>query len=171
VAKKWYTLRVISGQENKVKAHLENNIELKGMEEFFGRIIVPSQPVLEMHNGKKRIKNKVFFPGYILIEMEYNNKTAPVVQETPGVIGFVGPKNKPQEVKPEEVEAILRKIEKLNVRKRRWKKWKFPFRSVIPFALLTDRLPILLVLWKRLMKRRKRSRCWLVFSDVPHLWS
>ncbi len=112
MAKKWYTLRVISGQENKVKAHLENNIELKGMQEYFGRIIVPSQPVLEMHNGKKRIKNKVFFPGYILIEMEYNNRTAPVVQETPGVIGFVGPRNKPQEVKPEEVEAILRKIER-----------------------------------------------------------
>ena len=109
---KWYTLRVLSGQENKVKAHLENNIDLKNMHEYFGRIIVPSQPVLEMRDGKKRVKNKVFFPGYILIEMHYNTKTAMLVQETPGVIGFVGPRNNPQVVRPEEVEAVLRKVEK-----------------------------------------------------------
>ncbi|RMG66834.1 MAG: transcription termination/antitermination protein NusG [Calditrichaeota bacterium] len=112
VEKKWYTLRVYSGQENKVKAHLENAIKFKGMEDEFGRIIVPSEPVLEMRDGKKRLKNRVFFPGYVLIEMNYNTRTAHLVQETPGVIGFVGTKNKPEPVRPEEVEAVLRKVER-----------------------------------------------------------
>ncbi len=110
--KKWYTLRVYSGQENKVKAHLENAIQFQNMEDEFGRVVVPSEPVLEMRDGKKRLKNKVFFPGYILIEMVYNTKTAYLVQETPGVLGFVGPKNNPEAVRPEEVEAVLRKVER-----------------------------------------------------------
>ena len=110
--KKWYTLRVYSGQEAKVKAHLDNAILFKDMEEEFGRIVVPSEPGLEMRNGKKRLKNKVFFPGYILIEMAYNTRTAHLVQETPGVLGFIGPKNKPEAVRPEEVEHVLRKVER-----------------------------------------------------------
>ncbi len=110
--KKWYTLRVYSGQENKVKAHLENEIKFKGLEEYFGRIVVPSEPILEMRDGKKRLKNKVFFPGYILIEMELNTKTQHLVQETPGVISFVGPRNHPTPVRQEEVEAILRRVDR-----------------------------------------------------------
>lgn len=109
---KWYTLRVYSGQESKVKAHLENEIKFKEMEDSFGRVIVPSEPVLEMKDGKKRLKNRVFFPGYVLIEMHYNTKTAYLVQETPGVLGFVGPKNNPEVVRPEEVESVLRKVDR-----------------------------------------------------------
>lgn len=110
--KKWYTLRVYSGQESKVKAHLDNEILFKEMGEEIGRVIVPSEPVLEMRNGKKRLKNKVFFPGYILIEMNYNTRTAYLVQETPGVLGFIGPKNNPEVVRPEEVEHVLRRVER-----------------------------------------------------------
>ncbi len=122
---KWYSLRVYSGQENKVKAHLENAIQFKGLEEYFGRIVVPSEPVLEMRDGKKRLKNKVFFPGYVLIEMVYNTKTAHLVQETPGVISFVGPKNQPNPLRPEEVEAILRRVERQAVEEERV---EIPFR-------------------------------------------
>jgi transcriptional antiterminator NusG len=115
VEKKWYTLRVYSGQETKVKAHLENEIKFKGLEDRFDRIIVPSEPVLEMREGKKRLKNKVFFPGYLLIEMVLDIQTSHLVQETPGVISFVGPKNHPTEVKQEEVDLVLRKIERKDV--------------------------------------------------------
>ena len=110
--KKWFTLRVYSGQEAKVKAHLEYEIQLKELEDRFGRIVVPSEPVLEMKDGKKRLKNRVFFPGYILVEMVLDTQTKHLVQETSGVISFVGPKNNPTEVKAEEVEAVLRKVEK-----------------------------------------------------------
>ncbi|MFZ0391676.1 MAG: transcription termination/antitermination protein NusG [Calditrichia bacterium] len=110
--KKWFTLRVYSGQETKVKAHLENEISFKNLEEEFGKIIVPSEPVMEMRDGKKRLKNRVFFPGYVLVEMDLNSRTKHLVQETPGVISFVGPRNNPTEVKPEEIETILRRVEK-----------------------------------------------------------
>ncbi|MGH1364351.1 MAG: transcription termination/antitermination protein NusG [Calditrichia bacterium] len=111
---KWYTLRVFSGQEAKVKAHLENAIEFeeKLAAGDIGRVVVPSEPVLELRNGKKRLKNKVFFPGYVLIEMNYNTKSAYVVQETPGVLGFLGPKNNPEVVRGPEVELVLRKVER-----------------------------------------------------------
>ncbi len=110
--KKWYTLRVYSGQENKVKAHLENEIQFKNLEERFGRIVVPSEPVLEMRDGKKKLKNRVFFPGYVLVEMILDAQTKHLVQETPGVISFVGPRNHPTEVRADEVESILRRVEK-----------------------------------------------------------
>jgi transcriptional antiterminator NusG len=123
--KKWFTLRVYSGQENKVKAHLENEITFKNLEERFGRIIVPSESVLEMREGKKRLKNKVFFPGYILVEMVLDNQTKHLVQETPGVISFVGPRNSPTEVRPDEVESVLRKVERKEVETERV---EIPFR-------------------------------------------
>jgi transcriptional antiterminator NusG len=112
VEKKWYTLRVITGQENKVRQHLENEIQFKGLQDKFGRIVVPSEPVLEMRDGKKRLKNRVFFPGYVFVEMVLDNQTQHFVQEIPGVISFVGPRNHPTEVSPEEIEAVLRKVEK-----------------------------------------------------------
>ncbi|NOQ96661.1 MAG: transcription termination/antitermination factor NusG [Calditrichae bacterium] len=113
--KKWYTLRVYSGQETKVKAHLENEIKFKGLEDRFDRIIVPSEPVLEMREGKKKLKNKVFFPGYLLVEMVLDIQTAHLVQETPGVISFVGPKNHPTEVRQDEMDLVLRKVERKDI--------------------------------------------------------
>jgi transcriptional antiterminator NusG len=111
LAKKWYTLRIYSGQEAKVKAHIESEIKLKGIEERVGRIIIPSENVVEMRDGKKRVKNKVFFPGYMLIEMDLDTQTQHVVSGAPGVISFVGPKNEPTPLRDAEVSRILGKIE------------------------------------------------------------
>jgi transcriptional antiterminator NusG len=111
VEKKWYTLRIYSGQESKIKAHIESEIALKGIEEKVGRIIIPSENVVEMRDGKKRMKNRVFFPGYMLIEMVLDNQTQHVVSGAPGVISFVGPKNEPTALRETEVSRILGKIE------------------------------------------------------------
>ncbi len=111
MAKKWYTLRIYSGQEAKVKAHIESEIKLKGIEEKVGRIIIPSENVVEMRDGKKRVKNKVFFPGYMLIEMDLDTQTQHVVSGAPGVISFVGPRNEPTPLRDNEVSRILGKIE------------------------------------------------------------
>jgi transcriptional antiterminator NusG len=111
LAKKWYTLRIYSGQESKVKAHIEAEIKLKNIEERVGRIIIPSENIVEMRDGKKRVKNRVFFPGYMLIEMVLDNQTQHVVSGAPGVISFVGPKNEPTALRDSEVERILGKIE------------------------------------------------------------
>ncbi len=110
--KKWYALRIYSGKEQKVKAHIEHEIELQQIEDKVGNIIIPSENIIEMKDGKKRVKNKVFFPGYMLIEMVLDNQTQHVISNSPGVISFVGPKNEPVPLRQSEIRDVLGKIEK-----------------------------------------------------------
>ena len=70
MSKRWYVLHAYSGYEKKVKAALEERIELRGLQEKFGRILVPAEEVVEMRSGQKRKSERKFFPGYVLIEME-----------------------------------------------------------------------------------------------------
>ena len=110
--KKWYALRVFSGKEEKVKAHIEHEVKLGNIEDKIGSIIIPSENIIEMKNGKKRVKNKVFFPGYMLIEMLLDNQTKHIIVNSPGVINFVGPRNEPVPLRESEVRSIIGKIEK-----------------------------------------------------------
>lgn len=110
--KKWYALRIFSGKEAKVKAHLESEIERQKVGDRIGRIIIPSENIIEMKDGKKRVKNKVFFPGYMMIEMVLDNQTKHAVINTPGIINFVGPRNEPVPLRPAEVQSVLSKIER-----------------------------------------------------------
>lgn len=135
MAKKWYTLRIYSGQEAKVKAHIESEIKLKGIEERVGRIIIPSENVVEMRDGKKRVKNKVFFPGYMLIEMDLDIQTQHVVSGAPGVISFVGPRNEPVPLRENEVSRILGKIESSREAEVRGK-IKIPFKVGDPIRVV-----------------------------------
>jgi len=109
--KKWYAIHVLSGHEKKVKAYLENEIELAGLSEKITDILIPSEDVTEMREGKRRVKNKVFFPGYMLVEMLLDKETQHVVLNTPGVTNFVGPKNQPQALRQEEIDRILGRVE------------------------------------------------------------
>jgi len=110
--KKWYALRVYSGKEARVKAHIENEVKLQEIEGKIGNIVIPSENIIEMKDGKKRVKNRTFFPGYMIIEMELDNQTKHVISNAPGVVSFVGPKNEPTPLRPSEVRSILGKIEK-----------------------------------------------------------
>ncbi len=110
--KKWFALRIYSGKEAKVKAHIEHEIKLAGIEEKIGNVIIPSENIIEMKDGKKRVKNKVFFPGYMVVEMVLDSQTQHVIVNSPGVINFVGPKNEPVPLRKSEVDNILGKIEK-----------------------------------------------------------
>ncbi|MBD3223686.1 MAG: transcription termination/antitermination factor NusG [Caldithrix sp.] len=110
--KKWFALRVYSGKEARVKAHIESEISLKGIEDKIGHIVIPSENIIEMKDGKKRVKNKVFFPGYMLIEMVLDNQTKHVIANAPGVVNFVGPRNEPTPLRESEIRGILGKIEK-----------------------------------------------------------
>jgi len=107
----WYAIHVFSGHENKIKRYLENEIERTGLQESINRILIPSEEVVEMRDGKKRVKNKVFFPGYMLIELDLNLKTQHIVLNTPGVTNFVGPKNQPVALREDEVRRILGRVE------------------------------------------------------------
>ncbi len=110
--KKWFALRVYSGKEAKVKAHIENEIKLQGIEDKVGNIVIPSENIIEMKDGKKRVKNKTFFPGYMIIEMVLDNQTKHVIVNAPGVISFVGPKNEPVPLRASEVKSVLGKMER-----------------------------------------------------------
>ncbi len=109
--KKWYAIHVLSGHEKKVKAYLENEISHAGLEEKITEILIPAEEVTEMKEGKRRVKNKVFFPGYMLVEMDLDKETQHIVLETPGVTNFVGPKNMPQALRQNEIDRILGRVE------------------------------------------------------------
>jgi transcription termination/antitermination protein NusG len=117
---KWYVLRVISGQEKKVKAHLENEVERSKLTEFVPQVLIPSEKVYEMRNGKKRVREKNFFPGYILLSADLTNGEAyHAVNNIPSVIGFLGnngtsSSKDPVALRQSEVNRILGKVDEID---------------------------------------------------------
>ncbi len=114
---KWYVVRAVSGQEKKVKGYLENEIARQQLEEFIPQVLIPSEKVMEMRNGKKRVRERNFFPGYIMISADLSNGEAyHTINSIPGIIGFLGaddggPAKKPIPLRPTEVNRILGKVE------------------------------------------------------------
>ena len=109
----WYSLRVISGKEKSAEEHIlreaDNNKITNEIEEVF----VPYEKVVEMRNNKKRIKEKMFFPGYVLIKMNLNVNTKYIVENSPGVLSFVGPKGKnPVPLRDDEIKRIFGEVER-----------------------------------------------------------
>ena len=112
MAMKWYAIHTYSGHENKVKSNLERAIASSGYDERFGRVLVPTQVVTEMKNGKKTQTTRKFFPSYIIIEMDLDDDTWHVVRDCPGVSRFVGADvSKPDPLREEEVRRLLGQIE------------------------------------------------------------
>jgi transcriptional antiterminator NusG len=109
--KRWYVVRTYSGHENKVKAYLENEVNQAGLGERISSVIVPSEKVFEVKDGKKKSKTRTFFPGYILVEAVLDKATQHLILNTPSVISFVGPKNAPAPLQPSEVRRLIGKIE------------------------------------------------------------
>ncbi len=108
----WYVVHTYSGYENKAKLALEERIRSLGKDEFFGEILVPQEQVIEVRDGKKRQTTRKFFPGYMLVQMEYTNETYHIVKNTPKVTGFVGGGEKhPPQVPEEEVQRITSQVE------------------------------------------------------------
>ena len=113
----WYVIRVVSGQEKKVKAYLENEIEREKLQDFIEQVLIPSEKVYEMRNGKKRVRERNFFPGYVLISADLTNGEAlHTVTSIPGVIGFLGNNSAGQSKEPvplrqTEINRILGKVD------------------------------------------------------------
>jgi transcription termination/antitermination protein NusG len=108
---KWYVVRTYSGHENKVKTLLET--ELSDNEKLRAKIqeiLVPMEKVFEVKEGKKRSKTKNFFPGYILVQADLDNQVKEFILNTPSVMGFLGTKNNPNPLQPEEVKRIVGRI-------------------------------------------------------------
>ena len=108
---KWYVIHTYSGYENKVLQTLEQEVKSMGLENDINRILIPMEDEIDVKDGKKRTVKRKVFPGYVLIEMEVNDRSWYVVRNTPGVTGFVGSATKPIPLEPKEVERILGKQE------------------------------------------------------------
>lgn len=107
MASAWYVLHTYSGHENRVKVNLEQRVRSMGMSEKLEQVIVPTQKVTEVKDGKKRVLTKTSFPGYVLVKMDLDDELWYIVRSTPGVMGFVGGGNRPIPLDEEEVENII----------------------------------------------------------------
>jgi transcriptional antiterminator NusG len=103
----WYVLKVQSSREDTIRDALERRVKIQGLQRFFGRIVVPTEKITEIRNNKKRIVERKTYPGYIMVEMELNEKTWFVVRETPGVGDFVGAHGTPTKMTETEVSQML----------------------------------------------------------------
>ena len=112
MAKRWYVVHAYSGFEKKVAEALKERIELHGMQDKFGEVLVPTEEVVEMRSGQKRRSERKFFPGYVLVEMELDDASWHLVKDTPRVMGFIGGKaDRPAPITEAEANAILQRIE------------------------------------------------------------
>lgn len=112
MSKRWYVVHAFSGYEKKVQNSLKERVELAGMQDKFGEIMVPTEEVVEIRAGQKRKSERKFFPGYVLVEMELDDDTWHLVKETPRVMGFIGGKaDKPAPITKKEADEILQRME------------------------------------------------------------
>lgn len=111
----WYVLKVQSGREDTIRDALERRVKIQALGRFFGEIIVPSEKVAEIRNNKKRIVTRKTYPGYIIIQMELNEKTWFLIRETPGVGDFVGAHGTPTKMSQAEVDQMIGKKADINL--------------------------------------------------------
>ncbi|PKH67167.1 transcription termination/antitermination factor NusG [Flavobacterium sp. ALD4] len=115
--KKWYVVRAVSGQENKVKAYIENEISRLEMGDYVSQVLVPTEKVVTVKDGKKLIKDKVYFPGYVMIEANLIGEIPHIIKGITSVIGFLGEikGGEPVPLRLSEVNRMLGKVDELAV--------------------------------------------------------
>jgi len=112
MSKRWYVVHAYSGFEKSVKRALEERIRRAGMEDKFGKIMVPVEEVVEMKGGQKHMSERKFFPGYVLVQMELDDETWHLVKSVPKVMGFIGgTPDRPAPISDKEANAILQRVQ------------------------------------------------------------
>jgi len=108
----WYVIQAFSNCEAKVKAALEERIEMSGLSDKFGDIMIPTEQVTELKKGQKKQMERKFFPGYMLVNTEMNDDTWHLVRKTPNVMGFIGgSRNRPHPLTDEEFNKITNRVD------------------------------------------------------------
>ncbi len=108
---RWFVVQAFSGYEKKVKQSILDHIMRAGKQDYFGRILVPTEEVVEMKAGQKRISERKFFPGYVLVEMELTDESWHLVKNVPRVAGFIGgTENRPMPITDKEADEIIQQI-------------------------------------------------------------
>ena len=115
--KKWYVVRAISGQENKIKTFIDNEVKRLNLSNFVEDVIVPTQKVVQIRNGKKVSKEKVYFPGYIMVKANLTGEIPHIIRSFPNILGFLGETKggDPIPLRPTEVSRMLGKVDELAI--------------------------------------------------------
>jgi len=115
--KKWYVVRSVSGQENKIKAYIESEVTRLGLEDYIEQVLVPTEKVIQIRNGKKVQKERVYFPGYIIINANISGEIPHIIKSINGVIGFLGETKggDPVPLRQTEVNRMLGKVDELSI--------------------------------------------------------
>jgi transcriptional antiterminator NusG len=109
----WYVLRAITGQENKIKLHIESEVASLGLKDYVSQVLIPIEKVFQIRNGKKITKEKNFYPGYVFVEADISQgEVKHLLRHTPGVLGFLG-SNSPAPLRPNEIMRLLGKVDEL----------------------------------------------------------
>ena len=115
---KWYVVRAVGGQENKVKTYIETEIARFGLSDYVSQVIVPTEKVIQVRNVKKVNRERVYFPGYVMVEANLAGEVPHVIKSVTGVIGFLGETKggEPVPMRKSEVNRMLGKVDELSVR-------------------------------------------------------
>ncbi len=109
----WYVLRAITGQERKIKLHIENEVASLGFQAYVSQVLIPIEKVFQIRNGKKVTKEKNFYPGYVFVEADLTQgEVKHLLRHTPGVLGFLG-NGDPEPLRQNEVMRLLGKVDEL----------------------------------------------------------
>lgn len=113
---KWYVLKSISGQENKVKNYIENEMKFLGFESYVTQVVIPMEKVIQMKNGKRTLKEKPFYPGYLMVEANLIGEIPHIIKNIPGVISFLSltKGGDPVPMRKSEVDRMLGKADELS---------------------------------------------------------
>lgn len=117
ILKKWYVVKAMGGQENKVKTYLENEIARLGIEDYIETVLVPTEKVIQIRNGKKYNKERVYFPGYVIIHANLSGEIPHIIKSIPGVLGMLGGEKggDPVPLRKSEINRMLGKVDELAV--------------------------------------------------------
>ena len=116
MAKHWYVIHTQTGYEDRVRTTLEAKVKAGLAKDQIAKVLIPTEQVSEVKAGKKKISQRKFFPGYILVEMELSDESWYLVKSIPGVTGFVGAGSRPLPLKEEEIDSILKQAEEAKVK-------------------------------------------------------
>ncbi len=112
MALRWYVVHAYSNFEAKVKQALEERVKRENLEQYFGKILIPTEEVVEMRLGQQRKSERKFFPGYVLVQMELTDETWHLVKDIPKVLGFIGgTSDRPAPISEKEAMTILNRVE------------------------------------------------------------
>ena len=120
IKKQWYVIRAVGGKENKVKEYIESEIRHNHLEDYISQILIPTEKVYTIRNGKKISKEKVSYPGYVLIEAAFVGQIPIIIRNTPNVLGFLGDTKEESRkmiatpLRPQEVSRILGRVDELS---------------------------------------------------------